>query len=123
MRQCNPPVIGSGSRPNLAVTIRATWPGGTIGTVDAEGGACGRAGADGGSAAGCAAGGASWSGLAGVCGASTPDCDPGGIKLGGPIDPGGRGMLSKPGGVCASTGEPAKPHTIIKAATAWRPRG
>src|SRR5204862_642311 len=99
MRQCRPPVIGSGSRPNRALTIRATWPGGTIGTVEAAGG-CAGAGEGGGSAAGCAGGGESCSGLDGVCGASTPDCDPGGIKLGGPIDPGGRGIESKPGGVC-----------------------
>jgi hypothetical protein len=61
------------------------------------------------------------SGLEGACGASTPDCDPGGTKPGGPIDPGGRGMLSKPGGVCPIAGDTSKPHAI-KAATGWRPR-
>src|SRR3954453_14723467 len=61
-------------------------------------------------------------GLEGACGASTPpDDDPGERRLGGPIDPGGRGMLSKPGGVCASAGEP-RTHAS-RAAKAWRPRG
>src|SRR3954469_14254090 len=98
MRQCNPPVIGSGSRPNRALTIRATWPAGTIGTVEAGGGAGGGAWDEGGgSAAGCAGGGPRMRGLEGACGASTPpDDDPGDTRLGGPIEPGGRGMLSKP---------------------------
>src|SRR6476659_2463559 len=125
MRQCSPPVIGSGSRPNLALTIRATWPAGTIGTDDAAGGGAGAGGnAAGGSAAGCAGAGPRMSGLDGACGASTPDPDPGGIRLGGPIDPGGRGIASKPGGVCARPDDAEKrtPHTTTKAAKGWRPR-
>src|ERR1043165_8615283 len=107
MRQYNPPVIGVGSRPKRALTIKATWPAGTIGTVDAGGGAGAGGGAAGGSAAGCAGGGPRMSGLDGPCGASTPlGADPSGARLGGPIDPGGRGILSKPGGVCANAGEP-----------------
>src|SRR3954452_20553477 len=99
MRQCNPPVIGSGSRPNRALTIRATWPAGTIGTVEAGGGAGGAGAGGGGSGAGGRGGGPGMSGLDGACGASIPPgCDPAGARLGGPIDPGGRGMLSKPGG-------------------------
>jgi hypothetical protein len=57
------------------------------------------------------------SGLEGACGASTPDPDPGGIRLGGPIEPGGRGIESKPGGVCASAGDIKTPHAINTAAT------
>src|SRR4051812_48278151 len=100
MRQCSPPLIAGGSRPKRALTIRATWPAGTIGTagltvaVDGAGGAAG-----GGNAAGCAVGGASTIGLAGAAGANTPVGAPGGIRLWfGPIEPGGRGMESKPGG-------------------------
>jgi hypothetical protein len=63
------------------------------------------------------------SGLDGACGASTPDPDPGGIRLGGPIDPGGRGIESKPGGVCAKAGDARSPHMSNKAAKDWRPRG
>src|SRR6266568_1909620 len=117
MRQCSPPVMAGGSRPKRALTIRATWPAGTIGTVGvtvAVVGACGGGGAaGGGNAAGCTEGGASTIGLAGAApdaggGASTPDGAPGGIRFWpDPIEPGGRGMDSKPGGVdCANAGPP-----------------
>src|SRR5215216_5174180 len=95
-----------GSRPNRALTIRATCPAGTIGTfgtmVAVEGaGAAGAAA--GGTATGWAAGGPSCSGFG--LGASTPEEAPGGTRFWlGPIEPGGRGgELSKPGGRnCAS---------------------
>src|SRR6185503_14771439 len=122
MRQYNPPVIGVGSRPKRALTIRATCPGGTIGTVDAGGAAgAGACAGGGGRAAGCAGGGPRISGLEGAWGASTPDPPPDGARLGGPIEPGGRGMLSKPGGVCASAADTSRPHAIM-AAINWRPR-
>src|SRR5436305_14451560 len=104
--------------------MRATCPAGTIGTlgvaVAVEGGGGGGAAGGGGSAAGCAGGGESCSGLAGVCGASTPEEPPGGIRFWlGPIEPGGRGTVSKPGGSapCANAGEPViRPHAMISAA-------
>src|ERR1051325_1275475 len=113
MRQDKPPGIGVGSRPKRALTIRATWPAGTIGTVEAGGGAGAGGDAAGGSAAGCAGGGPRISGFDGAGGASTPDPEPDGARLGGPIDPGGRGMASKPGGVCANAAEPSRPHAIM----------
>jgi len=63
------------------------------------------------------------SGLDGACGARTPPgCDPGGTRLGGPIDPGGRGMESNPGGVCPIAGDTRTPHATSKAAAGRRPR-
>ena len=126
MRQCSPPLIAGGSLPNRALTMRATCPAGTIGTVGVAADGGGGAGAAGGSATGCAGGGTSCSGLAGVCGASTPDELPGGIRFWfGPIEPGGRGTESNPGGApCAKTGVPAvAPQTTISAAMRWRPHG
>ncbi|MEN3375292.1 MAG: hypothetical protein V7604_647 [Hyphomicrobiales bacterium] len=73
-----------GSRPKRALTIRATWPAGTIGTVGVTvavvGGCCGN-GAAGGNATGC--GGASTIGLDGAApdaGGGTPAA-PGGIRF------------------------------------------
>ena len=64
------------------------------------------------------------SGLDGACGASIPPgCDPAGARLGGPIDPGGRGMLSNPGGVCAKAREPKQPHATHKVAASRRLAG
>lgn len=80
---------------------------GTLGvTVAVEAGAGGGA-AGMGNAAGWAGGGASCRGLAGVCGASTPEELPGGIRFWlGPIEPGGRGIESNPGGApCPSACE------------------
>ena len=89
--------------------------------VGAGGGAAGA-----GSAAGCAGGGVSCSGPEGVCGASTPDELPGGNRFWlGPIEPGGRGMASKPGGVpCAKACEPVmSAHAATSAAMKGRPHG
>ena len=114
MRQCSPPVIAGGSRPKRALTIRATCPAGTIGTVGVT--AAARRGAgwerQGGSAAGCAGGGGQvGAGLRRGGGASTPACAPGGIRFWpGPIEPGGRGIefKSRRRPVCASARGPAR---------------
>src|SRR5688572_866594 len=113
-----------GSRPNRALTIRATCPAGTIGTVGTmmEVDGAGAAGADGGgTATGWAAGGPSCSGLGLAGGVSTPEDAPGGTRFWlGPIEPGGRGgELSNPGGRnCASAGEAAIATAIATAVTA-----
>jgi len=117
-----------GSRPNRALTMSATCPAGTMGTVGAivavVGGGDGVAG--GGSATGC--GGDRTSGLLGAAGgANTPEPAPGGIRFWlGPIEPGGRGIESKPGGVdCAKDvpNEPAAMPIASSAAAKWRPDG
>src|ERR1700674_2732373 len=104
MRQCNPPVIDGGSRPNRALKASATWPGGTIGTPGATA-AVGGCTADGGGASERSSGG----GAAAGGGATRPAA---GGAAGGPIGAGGRGGESCSAGVCADSG-----HGIAHAKT------
>jgi hypothetical protein len=87
-----------GSRPKRALTIRATCPAGTIGHVGAAAVEAARGAACGGGSGGL------WRRSSckgrGVGGASTPDDRPAASEFWlGPIDPGGRGIASKPGGL------------------------
>src|SRR5690348_8598938 len=115
-----------GSRPKRALTIRATWPAGTIGACGAApaGGAAGAGFAGGGgSATGCAAGGASCNGLDGVAGGASTLPPPGGTRLWLGIEPGGRGTESKPdGGDCANAGAAAQRTATQTATRNRRPR-
>src|SRR3954463_8977946 len=124
MRQCSPPVMTGGSRPKRALTIRATWPGGTIGIAGAAlaGGADGCDG-PGNAGGGTGGGGASSIGAGEGGGASTAP-PPGGTKLWPPpTAPGGRGTESNPGGtvVCACACE-ATTSSISPAADRNRQR-
>src|SRR5262249_11518606 len=126
-----------GSRPKRALTIRATWPAGTIGTVGTAcaAGACAAGAGGGGHGGGCAAGGRNLrrfgSAPAGCCGSAGPDGaiaagPPGGTKLCVvvPTDPGGRGIASNPGGtvVCAAACDAPNASTSTAAAQSGRSR-
>src|SRR5437868_2477599 len=105
MRQCSPPVMAGGSRPKRALTIRATWPAGTIGVGGAT-----TAGVAAGAGAGATADGV-WSCIGADGGASV---GPGGGT--GPTVFGGRGTVSKSGGVNCCAFASSDPDRIARPA-------